>query len=248
MNLTKYRFYVPTPLRVGEHVALPERVVTQLVRVLRARPGSTITLFDGSGSDFVAELQSLDDHQARALVREARPARPLPPPPLTLVQAILRHDHFDLVVEKATELGVLRIIPLRAHRCVVQLDARGVANRLARWERIAIEASEQCGRATPPVIEVPCTFRELFARLQGQRVLVFAEQADPRATIRPPIAPDEPLTIAVGPEGGWTAEELEQFRDAGAQLCSLGPLILRAETAAIAGIATVRALAHFRSD
>lgn len=241
MSRRGHRFYLPQPLELGARVELPERIHHQVTRVLRLRAGDEIVLFDGQGLDYRAVLVTVRPALVVAEVAEARLARPIPPPPITLAVALLRFDHFDLVVEKATELGVERIVPLRTQRVVVQLDERGVRNRLARWQRIAIEASEQCGRGVLPTIETPCTLVEALERHRAHRLVLFWEADGIPAVTGESFAPATPLVVFVGPEGGWTEEEVAFLRAHGAEPCSLGPLILRAETAAIAGIAAVRA-------
>ncbi|MDW7982349.1 MAG: 16S rRNA (uracil(1498)-N(3))-methyltransferase [Thermomicrobium sp.] len=241
MSRLGHRFFVPFALELGSEVELPESIARQATRVLRLRPGDSIVLFDGRDLDFLAELQHVTHNAVRVSIRDAQPSRPLPPPPITLLQALLRHDHFELVVEKATELGVVRIVPLRTQRSIVHLDTRSTEHRLQRWYRIAVEASEQCGRGVLPIIDPPCDLVSALERLRSQRLVALWE-----AHTAPPIAQDhfsavEPLALAIGPEGGWTSDEIELLSRSGADLRSLGPLILRSETAAIAGIAAVRA-------
>lgn len=241
MSRCGHRFYLPATLHVGHTVELPERIARQLARVLRLRPGDSIVLFDGRGVDFVAELQSVQPDRALAVIRSVEPSRPLPAPAMTLLQALLRHDHFDLVIEKATELGVVRIVPLRTQRVVVHLDEHSTAHRLARWQRIASEASEQCGRGVLPEITAPCSLRDALSLVTAHRLVVFWEGPDAPSIVRDEFDRTVPVAVAIGPEGGWAAEEIELLRRHGAELRSLGPLILRAETAAIAGIAAIRA-------
>lgn len=241
MSRRGHRFFVTEHLELGARVTLPRRVTHQLVRVLRLRPGDRVLLCDGRAIDFVAELIELDPERTVAVLVDAQPARPLPPPPIVLLQALLRHDHFDLVVEKATELGIVRIVPLYTQRTVVHLALRDVTQRLARWQRIAMEASEQCGRGTLPEIDTPSTLDRALATVRTARLLVFWEAPEAEAIAHASFSPDQTVTVAVGPEGGWTAEEIALFRRHGAEFRSLGPLILRAETAAISGIAAVQA-------
>ncbi len=241
MSRAGYRFYLPTLLDVGRTVELPERISRQLARVLRLRPGDSIVLFDGRGVDFIAKLQYVQPERALAVIQCSQPSRALPAPPITLLQALLRHDHFDLVIEKATELGVVRIVPLRTQRVVVHLDDCSTLHRLARWQRIASEASEQCGRGVLPDITAPYSLRDALGLVAAHHLVVFWEGPDATPIVRDEFDHTVPVAIAIGPEGGWAAEEIEFLRHHGAALRSLGPLILRAETAAIAGIAAVRA-------
>ncbi|MCX2726514.1 16S rRNA (uracil(1498)-N(3))-methyltransferase [Thermomicrobium sp. 4228-Ro] len=241
MSRRGHRFYIPEPLHSGERVELPERVRHQVTRVLRLRVGDQIVLFDGQGLDYRAVLVAVSPERVIAEIEDAQPSRPLPCPPISLAAALLRHDHFDLVVEKATELGVERILPLRTHRVVVQLDERAVHNRLARWQRIAIEASEQCGRGVVPFIDPPCSLADALERCRGHRLIAFWEAERIPSIVEDSFEPTTPVALFVGPEGGWTDDEITLLRTHNAAPRSLGPLILRAETAALAGIVAVRA-------
>ncbi|MCX7622845.1 MAG: 16S rRNA (uracil(1498)-N(3))-methyltransferase [Thermomicrobium sp.] len=241
MSRRGHRFFLPQPLRSGERIELPERIRHQVTRVLRLGPGDELVLFDGRGVDWIATLETVRPTLVTARIETERPARPLPVPPVTLCLALLRHDHFDLVVEKATELGIVRLVPIRSRRVVVHLDEDGIRHRLARWERIAIEASEQCGRGVLPVIERPRTLAEALDLVPHHRQIVFWEAPGLPSLAADSLAPDRPLALFVGPEGGWSDDEIAFFRDSGAAFRSLGPLVLRAETAAIAGIAAVQA-------
>lgn len=241
MSRRGHRFYVPQPLESGSRVELPDRVHQQVTRVFRLRPGDEVVLFDGRDIDYRAKLVVVRPSHVVAEIVTAQPARPLPKPPITLLAALLRHDHFDLVVEKATELGVQRLVPLRTRRVVVRLDDSTARNRLARWQRIAIEASEQCGRGTLPAIDSPCTLDEALRRSAGHRRVVLWEAVHAPSIAQDSFAPDEPVALFVGPEGGWSEDEIALLCAQGATPRSLGPLILRAETAALAGIVAVQA-------
>ncbi len=241
MSPSLHRFFLPSPLETGQTVELPEHLRHQLLRVLRVQPGDEIVLFDGRGTDFRATVEVARPTQVIVRLTDAQPSRPLPPPPITLFVALLRHDHFDLVVEKATELGVVGLVPLRTQRTVVRLDERAVQNRLARWQRIALEASEQCGRGVLPEITPPCSLAEALERARTLRSVLFWEAQGISNIAGETFAPDTPLALFVGPEGGWTDDEIELFQRYDVRPLSLGPLTLRAETAAIAGIAAVRA-------
>lgn len=243
MTRGPYRFYVPGPLELGQSLLLPDHVAHQIGRVLRLHPGDHIVLFDGSESDFIAEIVVLRPRETWVQIQVVQPSRPIPPPPLTLFQSLLRHDHFDLVIQKATELGVRRIIPLRARHSVVQLAEDALQQRLHRWQKIVTEASEQCGRGVLPVIEQPCTVDQAVEVLQGEQLFVFSETAPAHQILRVPLPPDKPVALAIGPEGGWHRAELARFAQANATFYSLGPLILRAETAALAAIVRVQTLA-----
>lgn len=247
MSRHGHRFYVPELPPPGSMVPLPREAARQVARVLRLRPGDTIRLFTGDGFDVPATIERMQGESVTVRLGQPEPGRPLPCPPITLVQSLLKHDHFELVVEKATELGVRQIVPLVAQRCVVAVKPEAVRGRMARWRRIAIEAAEQCGRASLPALEPPRALEEIEAAIGSQRAILLWEgtEAQPLASLE--LEPEASVLLLVGPEGGWTPGEVEQLRAAGAELASLGPLILRSETAAIAGIAQVQVLAGRRT-
>ena len=246
MSRHGHRFYISELPPPGATLALPRETARQVARVLRLRPGDAVTLFSGDGFDVPATIERIQGESITVRLGQPVPGRPLPCPPITLVQSLLKHDHFELVVQKATELGVRRIVPLAAQRCVVAVKPEGVSRRLERWRRITIEASEQSGRASLPAIEPPRRLEEIEAVLGSYRAILLWEGAEAQPLAALELEPETPVLLLVGPEGGWTPGEVERLRAAGAELASLGPLILRSETAAIAGIAAIQALAARR--
>lgn len=164
-------------------------------------------------------------------------------PRVTLAQGLAKGDKLDLVVQKATELGVSRIAPLQLDRCVVQLDrAKGEA-RATRWRRIAEEASRQSGSAEVPRVDEPSSLREFLqaARARGERVALLYEEQDQDVRLGEWLRAQagEPIALIVGPEGGISPAEVEAVREAGGAVLSLGPKILRTETVGIAALAIV---------
>ena len=214
-----------------------------LARVLRLGPGADLTLFDGRGREARARIVAVDAGQAQVVLEVDAPEERLAAAavPITLVVALLKAEKMDLVVQKATELGAARIVPARADRSVVRLDAARAASRLARWRKIAREAARQCGRADLPAIDEP---RELGAALEAApeaawKAIFFegARATSLRAAL--PAKPPPAVVLAVGPEGGFADEEVELAREAGYVVVGLGPRLLRAETAALAALAAV---------
>jgi 16S rRNA (uracil1498-N3)-methyltransferase len=206
-----------------------------LTRVLRLGVGDALTLFDGMGVEADARIARIGPRALELKVEERRPA-PMPErPDVTLIQALTKGDKLDLVVQKATELGVARIIPVTSARSVPRLEAMRALGRRARWQKIARDAARQSGRADVPEIEpvtalptavaasAPEAFRVLLwegARAHGLRTVIPAER--PKRII-----------IATGPEGGFSEDEVEIARSAGFAVVGLGPRILRTETAAL---------------
>src|SRR5882724_7390802 len=220
-----------TAVIVGDHAV-------HLSRVLRAEIGQEFDIATGS-SVRRGTITSVSDKRVEFALGEEQPITAAPD--LTLALAIFKFDRMEWAIEKCTELGVTRIIPVVAHRTDSHLAA-AAAKRRERWQRLALQASEQSRRAGPPEIAGPANLKEL-ARMAGSRIVLAESENDTR--LRDILAPrPSALTLAIGPEGGWTADELQWFRDSGWTTASLGDTILRAETAAI--VATALALDALR--
>jgi len=229
------RVYVEAALRPGSVVELPAAAAAHLAKVLRARSGDALVLFGGDGLEFAATVASVRGSRVTAAVGEGREVDRESPLAVTLVQCIPRGDRMDFIVQKATELGVVRIIPVLSQRSVVRLDEPQAASKTAHWRSVAVNACEQCGRNRLPAIDAP---RQLM------RYLGSSPTTGPRLLLEPEFeargaahAVDAKVEIAIGPEGGFAAEELEAFRISGFAAHRLGPRILRTETAAIAALA-----------
>jgi 16S rRNA (uracil1498-N3)-methyltransferase len=212
---------------------------------LRLAPGDQIDVFDGEGREFQCVIEeSRRDWATARIIEEVSPARPESPLDLTLAIALLKGEKFDLVVQKVTELGIPRIRPVITRRADVRLTDEKEAKRVTRWQRIALEAAKQSGRARVPEIAGPVDFNKFMKEypaaldLSGNNVarLMFTEregQSLSNALESFGSAPTRIISL-VGPEGGWTDEELAMAHEAGWRLVTLGGRILRAETAAIA--------------
>jgi 16S rRNA (uracil1498-N3)-methyltransferase len=231
------RLYVPPERLTGTQLELDGEPYRHLVRVLRAAPGDAVVLFDGLGHEIAAQVVAIG---ARAVTLTLGPRRPLPAPAvaITLLQGVPRGERMDLLVQKTTELGVARIVPVLAERCV----ARPPRERSSRWQTIAEEAARQCGRADVPQVTAPVPLAEALA-LAGPCAARLAlweeERALPLRRACPGDAPS--VALLVGPEGGLAAAEVEAARAAGFATVGMGPRILRAETAAIVAVALVQA-------
>lgn len=232
MRLT--RVYVSTPLTAGTLVELPPDTASHLARVLRARSGDPVILFDGEGREFAGAIESVRGARVTASVGEAASVDRESPLAVTLVQCVPRGDRMDFIVQKATELGVTRIVPVTSQRSVVRLGAGQAESKAAHWRAVAVNACEQCGRNRLPAIEAPMPLLDyLGAGHSGGLRLVL--EPDPAATLGNE-AVGSAVEIAIGPEGGFAGDELEAFRIAGFLRVRLGPRILRTETAAIVAL------------
>jgi 16S rRNA (uracil1498-N3)-methyltransferase len=204
------------------------------VAVLRLSPGAALELFDGGGRRFRAELT---DGGVRVL--EELPREPGRRADLVLVQALAKGEKMELVVQKATELGASRIVPLSAERAVVRLEGERGASRAERWRKVAQEAARQCGRSDVPRIDEPSTWAEVFASLRSEPerrgVLLDPDERDLRLSAA--VRGATRLLLAVGPEGGFSTVERDRALREGMVAASLGPLILRTETAGLAALA-----------
>ena len=241
MRLT--RVFVDGELTTGSVVELARDTAAHLAKVLRARSGDEIVLFNGDGREYAGAIESVRGSRISAAIGSARSVDRESFFPITLVQCVPRGDRMDFIVQKATELGVARIVPVLSKRSVVRLDETQASSKQTHWQAVAVSACEQCGRNRLPRIEPP---RPLLSYL-GE----LGAAADPAQILRLILEPDQPqqpangaraagAEIAIGPEGGFAPEELEAFA-----LCSfipvgLGPRILRTETAAIAALVVLQ--------
>jgi 16S rRNA (uracil1498-N3)-methyltransferase len=238
------RLYVD-PARFGDdRIDVAGEDVRYLARVLRLRPGDELVLFDGAGHEARGRIARLDRRQAQIEIQE-RLAAPPPLPARTLILAMPRADKVDLVVQKATELGVARIMLAQAERSAPGGEA-AAPGRVRRWEKIAREAARQSGRADVPLL---APLQPLERALEGAPAsaarLLFWEEARGvrlRAELRAEDLAGE-VVVAVGPEGGFSRHEVDVARAIGYRVCGLGPLTLRAETAALAALVLVGACA-----
>jgi 16S rRNA (uracil1498-N3)-methyltransferase len=209
-----------------------------LARVLRARPGDVITLFDGAGREVIARIVHIDRDRTELVPDPAAPADVVRAAgrvetPLTLLTAVPRGGRMDFLVQKCSELGVSRIVPVITARSV----ARPEPGKQARWEKIAREAARQCGRADVPMVSPPLSLAAaLGASDLPARRLVLSPEAGGRA-LRALLPDRAPTALLVGPEGGLATAEVEAARAAGFQAATLGSRILRVETAAIVAVA-----------
>ncbi len=235
------RHYVDLPLVEGRSIALPEVAVAHLVRVLRLGPGDRVRLFNGDGHDYEAELESAGKRGAEARVLARIAVDSESPLSVTLAQGIARGEKMDLILQKATELGVVRIAPVVTERTEVKLDAERADKRGAHWRGVLASACEQSGRTRLPELLAPRALADFLASESSALKLVLDPTASTTlAQIQP--AAGASICLLVGPEGGLSERDLAAARAAGFGGLRLGPRILRTETAALAAIAGLNAL------
>jgi 16S rRNA (uracil1498-N3)-methyltransferase len=222
------RVYVDSPLESGRRIPLSSQTAQHVAKVLRLRDGAVLSVFNGHGGEYRAILR-LSGREVAIEVGEHRNIEREAPIRLVLLQALARGERMDFVIQKATELGVHRIVPVAAARSVVQLDADRSDKRILHWQAVAAAACEQCGRNT--VSNIAC------------RVALLPEAAASLATVL--VGTDQPNEIAllVGPEGGLEETEVERALDCGFRAIRLGPRVLRTETAGLAALSALQCLA-----
>jgi len=235
--------YVDASLIPGSLVELPPDTGAHLAKVLRARGGDELILFNGDGREFNGAIEAVRGSRVSASVGEGRQVERESPLAVTLVQCVPRGDRMDFIVQKATELGVARIVPVLSQRSVVRLDKTQAESKAIHWRAVAVNACEQCGRNRLPTIEAAQPLLNYLGEAAGN--------TGPRWVFEPVSAPSHAAAqdtsvgapgrivdaeIAIGPEGGFASDELEAFRVAGFSQVGLGPRVLRTETAAIAAM------------
>lgn len=249
--MTRRRFYAPPTAFDNKHntVTLIADEARHLREVLRLKPGDEVFVFDGAGKEFHCRIaDSRRDTAQLEVLAAVSPAKPESPLQLTLALALLKGEKFDLVVQKATELGVARIVPVITKHADIRLrDESDAAKRVTRWQRIAMEAAKQSGRAVVLSVANVITFASLIERTsEAERgsCLMFSEREGQSLLLtKEEIAADaKQMTALVGSEGGWSDEELAAARAAGWAIVTLGGRTLRAETAAIAVTALLQHL------
>lgn len=239
-----HRFYLPPAQCSGETVVLGERESHHGAQVLRLRAGEEVTVLDGAGARLGCEVKQVSRKEIRLSVRE-RVQVPRGAFELTLMQAIVKGKTMETIIEKATELGVNRIVPLQTERVVSHLDSERGESKQRKWELTAIEAIKQCGSPWLPHIEASMTLKEALAG-EFEIALVGSLRGGkhPRHWVAETAkkAGRQPKTgcVWIGPEGDFTDAELDAIEASGAKPVTLGPLVLRADTAAICSVALLK--------
>ncbi|HHW84948.1 MAG TPA: 16S rRNA (uracil(1498)-N(3))-methyltransferase [Chloroflexi bacterium] len=242
----RHRFWIEDPLHVGAPLRL-DALAHQLAVVLRLTPGAAIILINGDGNEYLATLSALSPRHAAGEILAARPGAADPHLHLTLFQCTLKQDKFDWVLQKGVELGVSRFVPVVSERSIVRPLA-ALAGKRARWSAILREATEQCGRTRPPELGAAIDL-DAVTLPSGVHGFVAWEEAETAPALAAAVTHalhasgnhPPPLALLVGPEGGLAHNEVQTLMQRGWQAVTLGRRILRAETAALAGVTVIMA-------
>jgi 16S rRNA (uracil1498-N3)-methyltransferase len=247
MRLT--RIYVDAPLATGSALPLPPGPAQHLARVLRLPVGAPLRAFNGQGGEFDARIESIQRDAVRLRIGAHHHSGTESPLQVTLLQGIARGEKMDLILQKATELGVTALVPITAARSTVRLDERTAERKLLHWQGVVAGACEQCGRDRIPAIASPVTLAAAVAASQAQLKLLLLPESG-AGTLKTLLAaaaagksPAPSICLLVGPEGGLDAQEVLLAKSAGFQACQLGPRVLRTETAALTALAALQSLA-----
>jgi 16S rRNA (uracil1498-N3)-methyltransferase len=227
-------FYVPPENITGDRFFLGPEESRHIARVLRKKPGEEILLFDGKDRGFRALLRAVSPERVEGSLLSADDAAPALPYRLRLFQGLPKGDKMELILEKMTELGAAEVVPLVTERSVPRIPADRLENRLERWRKIVLSAAKQCGQTRVPVVGAPLDFSAALALCGPGELTLFPWEGEERLTLKavlregalPPV-----VNLFIGPEGGFSPAEADRAREKGARAVTLGPLILRTETA-----------------
>jgi 16S rRNA (uracil1498-N3)-methyltransferase len=241
MRLT--RVYVDSKLIAGKGVGLSEQAGLHLTRVLRLDVGAPLTLFDGTGGEYAGTLER-DGKKVWARVGEHDPVERESALDITLLQGVARGERMDLIVQKATELGVARIVTVLAERSVVKVDAKQRERKREHWQAVAIAACEQSGRNRVPPVSEPMPLAEACDALPAAslRCLLAVDAAGSLAAVAKEAA-TRPMALLIGPEGGLADNERKFAMANGFVACRMGPRVMRTETAGLAALTVLQSIA-----
>ncbi len=236
------RLFIRSELQSGQSLALDSEQAHYLGRALRLRPGDSLTIFSAQSGEFTATLTSMGKSEAEIAVSSAVATATESLLKVHLVQGVSRGERMDLVVQKATELGVKRISPVLTEYGVVKLEGGRANKRREHWQKIAESACEQSGRTRPPLIDEPLPLKTWFGSKTSETDVDLILKLNADTSMASLKAPTTKVCLLIGPEGGFSENEYEDAEVSGFKAVSLGPRVLRTETAAIAAITVAESL------
>ncbi|MET1254418.1 16S rRNA (uracil(1498)-N(3))-methyltransferase [Aliikangiella maris] len=235
-----HRFYTSDKLSPGNNYQLPKEVAHHCIQVLRYAVNAQLVLFNGDGADYLAKITEINGKQCHVIVEDKTVIDNESPIYIHLLQGIARGEKMDLIIQKAVELGVNEITPIFTERCNVKLDAKRLPKKLAHWQSVVISACEQSQRAVIPKINPPSNIKTLIGTDK-----IMSLYLDPGAEhsinhLLKQYSKNDKLNIVIGPEGGFSLNDINHLVDIGATPALIGPRVLRTETAGLACIAVVQ--------
>jgi 16S rRNA (uracil1498-N3)-methyltransferase len=235
------RIFCEGPLTAGAELRLPAAGAYHVARVLRMREGAPLSIFDGAGVEFRAEIVRVEGDDVFVRLGEQTPGTAESPLKVTLVQGVSRSERMDWTLQKATELGVAAIAPVLTARSVVRLDEKQAEKKQQHWRGIVIGACEQCGRAKVPNVSTPVTLRHYCTNVRKEGLRLVLSPSAPGSLAGLASLPNK-VELLIGPEGGLDDDELLAAQKAGFMPVRLGPRVLRTETAAVVALTVLQAL------
>jgi 16S rRNA (uracil1498-N3)-methyltransferase len=248
------RFFVTSDAvdRINGRITITGEDVKHIRNVLRSMPGDMLEISDGAGTDFNTAIELIEKDSVVVSITASTPNKTEPPIDITLFQGIPKADKMDFIIQKCIELGVKRIVPVMTARTVVRFDnARDAAAKTARWQRIASEAAKQCDRGIIPVVGEPVRFANVFKLTEDSGLKLIPYEEETEGNLRFQLEkikkennikcgqPKIQIAVFIGPEGGFTQEEVSKAVENGFKSVTLGPRILRTETAGIAVVSII---------
>ncbi len=235
MKLT--RVYSPRKLALGAEWTMDEKQSRHVAQVMRLKAGDLVIIFNGEGGEYLAEITGVYKRETQVKLKEYYTGCPEPILPIHLGQAVSRGERMDYAIQKSVEMGVTSITPILSERCGVKIDAERGAKRIAHWQGVAISAAEQSGRCDVPEIRPICRWDKWLAQVDSDKRWIAMPQSEWQADREGDDEKPRSLTIAIGPEGGFTDDECRMALQNQFQPIHLGPRVLRTETAGVVAIA-----------
>jgi 16S rRNA (uracil1498-N3)-methyltransferase len=231
------RFFVNSKDIFDDNINITGEDYNHIKKVLRLKCGEIITLSDGIGNEYVAEIEEFGEGFVHTKVIESYKNTTEPPVKVTLYQGLPKSDKMDFIIQKSVELGISRIVPVLTERTVVRLDSeKDALKKSERWNRISQEASKQCNRGIIPKIEIPISFKEAIKQTKDNVLALIPYEKESTNSLKQILKRVDNITeisVFIGPEGGFTEQEIEEAVNMGLNSVTLGPRILRTETAGI---------------
>jgi len=232
------RFFIDYTPAVGTTAVIEGVDARHIAGALRMTAGETLTLCDGKGTDYACTVTAVERERVTLSVNAATPTTAEPTLAVTLYMGLPKGDKMEMIIQKCVELGVTAIVPVATSRCIVKLDGKDAAKKQTRWQKIANEAAGQSGRGILPVVETPISWKQALSRFERENTLLCYEGGG--APIGQLVSPaDTAVSLVVGPEGGFDIAEVEAVTAVGGRIATLGPRILRCETAPLAALAVL---------
>lgn len=233
------RFFVPKDMIKGRRMVITGKEAHHILDVMRLKVSDKVTTFDGSGKEYIGIIREADRKSLEVEIIETRAACPKEHIKITLIQALTKKEKIDYIIEKATELGVSRVVPVFTERTIPVWDDEKRRAHVERWRKTAREAAKQCGRSDVPEIAEIEDFSSAAAKMPGEDLRLIAVLSEETVPIADAVAGCKPkgIVIAIGPEGDFTLQETEAAKKGGFKPVSLGPRVLKSDTAGLAAIA-----------